>query len=83
MKKTVKTLLLLGSGLALLSFGVVVINQTAQVVELAKQAHPVLGTVTLWGLVVTYTGPQPGWKVRRSPAGKPPWWRPARKPSQI
>jgi hypothetical protein len=56
MKKTVKTLLLLGSGLALLSFGVVVINQTAQVVELAKQAHPVLGTVTLWGLVVTYTG---------------------------
>jgi hypothetical protein len=52
----VKTLLLLGSGLALLSFGVVVINQTAQVVELAKQAHPVLGTVTLWGLVVTYTG---------------------------
>jgi Domain of unknown function (DUF697) len=56
MKKTVKTLLLLGSGLALLSLGVVVINQTAQVVELAKQAHPVLGTVTLWVLVVTYTG---------------------------
>jgi len=56
MKKTVKTLLLLGSGLALLSFGVVVINQTAQVVELARQAHPVLGTVTLWGLVLTYTG---------------------------
>jgi hypothetical protein len=56
MKKTVKTLLLLGSGLALLSFGVVVVNQTAQVVILARQAHPALGTVTLWGLIVTYSG---------------------------
>ena len=33
-----------------------VVNQTAQVVELAKQVHPVLGTVTLWGLLLTYTG---------------------------
>ena len=56
MKKTVKTLLLLGSGLMLLSFGVIVVNQTAQVVELAGHAHPALGTVTLWGLVVTYSG---------------------------
>jgi hypothetical protein len=56
MKKTVKTLLLLGSGLALLSFCVVVINQTAQVVILARQAHSVLGTLTLWGLIVTYSG---------------------------
>jgi hypothetical protein len=56
MKKTVKTLLLLGSGLALLSFCVVVVNQTAQVVILARQAHPVLGTVTLWGLIITYSG---------------------------
>jgi Domain of unknown function (DUF697) len=56
MKKTVKTLLLLGSGLALLSFCVVVVNQTAQVVIMARQAHPVLGTLTLWGLIVTYSG---------------------------
>jgi hypothetical protein len=56
MKKTVKTLLLLGSGLALLSFGVVVVNQTAQVVMLAREVHPVFGTVTLWGLLVSYTG---------------------------
>ena len=56
MKKTVKTLLLLGSGLALLSFGVVVVNQTAQVVMLAREVHPVLGTVTLWGLLLSYTG---------------------------
>jgi hypothetical protein len=56
MKKTVKSLLLLGSGLALLSFGVVVVNQTAGVVALAREAHPVLGTVTLWGLILTYTG---------------------------
>jgi hypothetical protein len=56
MKKTVKTLLLLGSGLALLSFCVVVVNQTAQVVILARQAHPILGTVTLWSLIITYSG---------------------------
>jgi hypothetical protein len=56
MKKTLKTLLLLGSGLVLLSFGVVVVNQTAQVVELAKQAHPTLGTATLWVMVATYSG---------------------------
>ncbi len=56
MKKTLKTLLLLGSGLALLSFGVIVVNQTAQVVALAREAHPVLGTVTLWVLVASYAG---------------------------
>jgi len=56
MKTTLKTLLLLGSGLVLLSFGVFVVNQTAQVVELARHAHPTLGTVTLYGLLITYTG---------------------------
>lgn len=56
MKTTLKTLLLLGSGLVLLSFGVIVVNQTAQVVELARQAHATLGTVTLYGLLITYTG---------------------------
>ena len=56
MNKTIKTLALLGSGLILLSVCVVVVNQTAQVVQLAKEVHPVLGTVTLWGLLVTYGG---------------------------
>jgi hypothetical protein len=54
MNKTIKTLLMLGSGLVLLSVTVVVVNQTAQVVQLAKEVHPVAGTVTLWGLLVAY-----------------------------
>ena len=54
MNKTIKTLILLASGLVLLSFTVVVVNQTAQVVMLAKEVHPVLGTVTLWGLLLSY-----------------------------
>ncbi len=54
MNKTIKTLMVLASGLFLLSFTVVVVNQTAQVVILAKEVHPVLGTVTLWGLLVSY-----------------------------
>ena len=56
MNKTIKTLAWLGSGLVLLSFSVVVINQTAQVVQLAKEVHPGLGTVTLWGLLISYGG---------------------------
>lgn len=56
MKKTAQTLLLLGSGLVMLSFGVVVINQTAGVVTLAGQVHPALGTATLWGLIFCYGG---------------------------
>jgi len=56
MNKTIKTLALLGSGLVLLSFSVVVINQTAQVVQLAKEVHPGLGAVTLWGLLISYGG---------------------------
>jgi len=56
MKKTIKTFALLGSGLLILSFTVVVVNQTAQVVQLAKTVHPVFGTVTLWGLLLAYGG---------------------------
>ncbi len=52
MKKTIKTFALLGSGLLILSCTVVVVNQTAQVVQLAKTVHPVFGTATLWGLLV-------------------------------
>jgi hypothetical protein len=56
MNKTLKTLAVLASGLVLLSFVVVVVNQTAGVVQLAKEVHPTLGRVTLWGLLIAYGG---------------------------
>jgi Domain of unknown function (DUF697) len=56
MKKSLKTFALLGSSLILLSFTVIVINQTAGVVQLAREVHPALGTATLWGLLIAYTG---------------------------
>ena len=42
--------------MVLLSFVVVVINQTAGVVQLAKEVIPTLGTATLWGLLIAYGG---------------------------
>jgi hypothetical protein len=54
MKNTIKTLAMLGSGVVLLSFVVFVINQTAGVVQLAREINPVLGTATLWGLLISY-----------------------------
>jgi hypothetical protein len=56
MNKTLKTLATLGCGMVLLSFVVVVINQTAGVVQLAKEVSPTLGTTTLWGLLIAYGG---------------------------
>ncbi len=56
MKQSVKTLAFMVSGLVLLGFVVVTINQTAGVVQLARDVHPVLGTVTLWGLLIAYGG---------------------------
>ncbi len=56
MKKTIKTLTLLVSGLVLLSCVVVVVNQTAGVVHLARDIHPAFGTVTLWVLLFAYGG---------------------------
>jgi hypothetical protein len=56
MNKTVKTLAVVVSSLFVLSFVVVVINQTAGVVQLAKEVHPLAGTVTLWGLLIAYAG---------------------------
>jgi hypothetical protein len=35
---------------------VVVVNQTVQVVQLAKTVHPVFGAVTLWGMLLAYGG---------------------------
>ncbi len=54
MGKTVRNVILLVGGGALLSVGVLVVNQTAQVVQLASTVHPGLGTATLWVLVVVY-----------------------------
>ena len=54
MNKSLKTLAILASGLVLVSCAVIVINQTAGVVQLAKEVHPALGTATLWGLLITY-----------------------------
>jgi hypothetical protein len=56
MNKTIKTLALLGSGLVLLSITLLVVNQTAQVVQLSKEVHPRLGTVVLWSLLSVYAG---------------------------
>ena len=56
MNKTVKTLAALASAAVVLSFVVVVINQTAGVVQLAKEVHSGLGTFTLWTLLVAYGG---------------------------
>src|SRR4051794_11388458 len=56
MRRTVRLIALLGSGTILLSFTLLVVNQTAQVVQLASVVHPTLGTVTLGVLVTTYAG---------------------------
>jgi hypothetical protein len=56
MNKTLKNLAILAGGLVVLSFVVVVINQTAGVVHLAREVDPALGTATLWGLLAAYAG---------------------------
>jgi uncharacterized membrane protein YcjF (UPF0283 family) len=54
MKTTARNVALLASSLVLLSFVVFVVNQTAQVVQLADRAHPIAGQVTLYVLITTY-----------------------------
>ena len=56
MSRTIRIVALFTSGAVLLSFGILVINQTAGVVQLADRLDPALGTVTLWTLVVAYAG---------------------------
>jgi hypothetical protein len=56
MNQSLKSLALMMSGLLLLGFVVVTINQTAGVVQLARDVHPTLGTITLWGLLIAYGG---------------------------
>ena len=54
MSATFKRVLLLTSVLVLLLFFLFVINQTAQVVQLARTVSPALGTAVLWALLVLY-----------------------------
>jgi Domain of unknown function (DUF697) len=54
MGRAFRTVVLVVGGGALLSAGVLVVNQTAQVVQLAATIHPNLGTATLWTLVSVY-----------------------------
>lgn len=54
MKKTAIKLALIAAALAAVSFAVVVVNQSAQLVELAGRLHPLAGQAVLWGLLVFY-----------------------------
>ena len=56
MRRTVRVIALFGSGAVLLSFAVLVVNQTAQVVQLASHIHPAVGTATLYALLASYAG---------------------------
>ena len=56
MSRTFRVFALFASGTVLLSFAVLVLNQTAQVVQLASVIHPTLGTATLATLLATYAG---------------------------
>lgn len=40
--------------LAMISFFVIVVNQSFQLVELAGRAHPVLGDIVFWGIVAVF-----------------------------
>ena len=56
MSRTIRAVSLFGGGTVLLSFTVLVVNQTAQVVQLASTVHPSLGSVTLGALLTAYAG---------------------------
>ena len=54
MTRTIRLLATFGAAAILVSFAVLVVNQTAQVVQLAATIHPTLGAVTLYGVACTY-----------------------------
>jgi len=54
MKRTITKLAVIAVAVATVSFAVIVINQSIQLVELAGRAHPVAGQVLFWALVVFY-----------------------------
>jgi len=54
MLKTLRTITLCLAGFVLLAFGLFVVNQTAQIVELAERLDPRFGLGVLWSLLVAY-----------------------------
>ena len=72
MNRTIRVVALFVSGTILLSFVVLVVNQTAQVVQLATTLNPTLGKVTLVVLLATY-----GVVDRRAGGADPPPAEPA------
>jgi hypothetical protein len=54
MRKTVLRIATLLSFLLLISFTVILVNQTAQLVELADRVHPYFGSVVFWSLLALY-----------------------------
>jgi len=54
MKKTALKLALIAVAVAAVSFAVIVVNQSAQLVELAGRLHPMAGQAVFWGLLVFY-----------------------------
>ena len=54
MSRAIRTVLLLLSVFLVVSFAVLVINQTAQLVALADRLHPLAGDVAFWSLLVLY-----------------------------
>lgn len=55
MTRTLVRITLLMSVFALVVFTVIVINQSVQVIQLARGVHPLLGEAVLWGLVFLYS----------------------------
>jgi hypothetical protein len=54
MRKTMLRIATLLSFLLLISFAVIVVNQTAQLVELADRVSPAVGSAVFWGLIALY-----------------------------
>ena len=54
MRRAIRTILLLSSVFLVVSFAVLVVNQTAQLIALADRFHPVAGDVAFWSLLVLY-----------------------------
>jgi len=54
MGRHIKSILIAASLLVILSFAILVVNQTTQVVSLAANMHPLLGKAAAWGLAAVY-----------------------------
>jgi hypothetical protein len=54
MRKTMLRIATLLSLFLLISFAVIVVNQTAQLVTLADRVHPTFGTAVFWSLIALY-----------------------------